>query len=85
MDNVKELPTGDYDAVRTLRHLLSQAEAGEFDSVLVICNKWDTSETEGHLWACWSDMQMKDIWWQAGWLTSYLYRRYFSGIGLVED
>ncbi len=85
MGKVSELPTGEYDAVRTLRHLLSQAEAGEFNNVLVICNQDRDDDKEGEIWASWSDMNVRHVWWLSGWLTSYLCRRYFSGIGIVED
>ena len=87
MTKVAEIPTGKYDAVRTLRQLLAQAEQGDFQHVLVICDNHNRKAdgNTAQIWACWSDMDTRDVWWMAGWLTSYLYRRYFSGIGLVSE
>lgn len=84
--NVRELPAGKYDAVRTLRHLLAQAERGDFNHVLVICNKRtpDPNEDDG-IYANWSDMDAQQVWWLASWLISFLRRRYFSGAGLVKE
>jgi hypothetical protein len=84
VSNVTELPVGKYDAVRTLRHLLAQAERGEIDNVLVICSK-RVSKEENSNWASWSDMGTMEVWWLASWLVSYLRRRYFSGKGILED
>ena len=83
--SVTELPAGKYDAVRTLRHLLAQAEAGDFSHVLVVCDNRHTEGNTAEIWASWSDMDTRDVWWMAGWLVSYLRRRYFSGKGLVSE
>lgn len=85
MGKVLELPTGEYDAVRTLRLLLSEAEAGEFNNVVVICNKRDAENEDGSVWAMWSDMDAQHVWWLTGWLTAFLYRRYFGGFTKDDD
>jgi hypothetical protein len=83
VSNVRELPAGRYDAVRTLRHLLAQAERGDFNHVVVICNKrGESPSSDDEIWACWSDMDATHVWWAASWLVSFLRRRYFSGEGL---
>lgn len=83
--SVTELPTGKYDAARTLRHLLAQAEAGRFNHVLVICDNTTADAATDEIWATWSDMDARDVWWMAGWFVGYLRRRYFSGKGLVNE
>lgn len=84
MPSVTDLGVGKYDAVRTLRILLDQAERGEFQHVLVICDNRKVEGSTGEIWASWSDMDTRDVWWMVGWLTSFLNRRYFSGKGLID-
>ena len=79
MGTLTELPVGEYDVKRTLRHLLAQAEKGEFNYCLVICHKVTKEpEPSDQVWACWSNgMNAQQIWYLAGWLLSYIQRRYF--------
>lgn len=77
-DNVVEIPIGEYDAVRTLRHALQQAERGEFTDVIIIYQKKVEEEDAHDLWCCWSDMQRYDILWMQRWFNSWLNRRYFG-------
>jgi hypothetical protein len=82
MSNVAELPVGQYDAVRTLRHALAQAERGDFtDCVVIVNNRHGTDDDR--VWAVWSDMDAQHVWWLCSWFVSFLRRRYFSGQGLV--
>jgi hypothetical protein len=83
--NVVNLPVGQYDAVRTLRELLTQAERGDFQNVLVVCDNRDTADESGRIWASWSHMDTRDVWFIVGWLFSYVQRRYFSGKGLIDE
>lgn len=79
-NNVTELPVGKFDAVRVLRELLRDAEAGEFDEVMVVYGKARGPYTN----YCWSEMPRYTILWMA----TYLYRavtcRYFKG-HFVDD
>lgn len=75
-DNVKELPVGEYDAVRTLRHNLQQAERGEIDQVIVLCRNVDANDGVT-LWAAWSDMTRYEVLWLQRWFNSWLNKRYF--------
>ena len=77
-DKVTELPTGSYDAVRTLRHLLQQAERGDFDQVAVICMKRSPGDDPDGIWAVWSDMIRMDVHWMASWFKSFITHRYFG-------
>lgn len=81
MSKVTELPTGDYDAVRTLRHLLQEAEEGRVEHV--ICIVTEPCDDEEHpdcqiLAACWSDQKREEILWGARWFNSWLNHRYFG-------
>lgn len=79
VSEVIELPTGQYDAVRTLRHLLQQAEKGEVKNVVVIVFEDDDLDNDSQtLSACWSDMTRMDILWAARWFNSWLNNRYFA-------
>lgn len=84
MANVVELPTGSYDAVRTLRHALAQAERGDFTDCLIVFSRRGGPDGDA-VWTAWSDMHANHVWWLAGWLMSFLRRRYFGGEGLVEE
>lgn len=88
-NKVTELPTGKYDAVRTLRHLLAQAERGDFNQVIVVCNRRiePAEEADGsdEIWCTWSDMRRDNICWLINWLFAFIQRRYFGGIGLVDE
>jgi len=77
-DNVKELPVGEYDAVRTLRHALQQAERGEIDDVIILTNKRDAKDDSYTLDCAWSDMEKRDILWMQRWFNSWLNKRYFA-------
>jgi hypothetical protein len=82
--NVRELPVGEYDAVRTLRSLLAQAERGEITDVIVIATL-DREDDSSDIWASWSRAPSRQhIWWRATWLVEFLKRRYFSGQGQLE-
>lgn len=84
MNEITELPTGEYDAVRTLRHLLAQAEKGQFNHVLVIANRRKEPtekipDGDDAIWATWSDhMTAEHIVWLSTWLSSFLLRRYWG-------
>jgi len=81
-DKVTELPVGKYDAVRTLRHALQQAEAGKIKSVILILTDGlneDDSHVDGvDLWALWSDMTREQVLWCQRWFNSWLNKRYFG-------
>lgn len=78
IDKVTELPVGDYDAVRVLRHALQLAEKGEIDQVVVICCKHHAEGEGSDLWACWSDMVKLEVLWLQRWFNSWLNKRYFG-------
>jgi len=79
---IKELPVGDYDAVRTLRHSLQLAERGEIKTVVVICTDGISeadAKDDGHdIWAVWSDMTRQQVLWCNRWFNSWLNKRYFG-------
>ena len=79
---VHELPTGKFDAIRTLREALSRAETGEIKSVIIICTDGITGEDvpEGgmDLWATWSEMTREQVLWCQRWFNSWLNKRYFG-------
>ena len=78
---VIELPIGDYDAVRTLRHALQKAERGEIKTVILICtdglNEEDAFDGTD-FWANWSDMTREQVLWCHRWFNSWLNKRYFG-------
>lgn len=85
MNNVRELPVGQYDAVRVLRSLLAKAERGEITDVMVITTK-DREGDAADIGVCWSNSPSRQVvWWRATWLIEFLKRRYFSGRGLIEE
>lgn len=79
---VTEIPAGKFDAVRTLRDALSQAEAGEIKSVIIICTDGITEEDANDdgtdLWATWSNMTREQVLWCQRWFNSWLNKRYFG-------
>lgn len=82
MSNVRELPVGKYDAVRTLRHCLQLAEKGEIDNVVLVCqygaSRDEPSDKIMEIWASWSDMERADVLWLTRWLNSFINHRYFA-------
>lgn len=76
---VSELPVGKYNAVRTLRHSLQRAENGEFDQVLIICQRTPGEDDDGvSIDVVWSDMRRLDVLWFSRWLNSFVNYRYFD-------
>ncbi len=87
MAKVIEIPAGEYDAVRTLRHCLAMAEKGEIDDVVLVCSKKGepAKPADGDdIWMTWSDMPRWSVWWYVGWAHAFIYRRYFHGDGPDE-
>ncbi len=87
---VTELPVGKYDAVRTLRHALQQAEAGKIKAVILICSagmprKDDTADAGPGIWACWSEMRRYEVMWCQRWFNSWLDKRYFGDYHSDDD
>jgi len=78
LDNVKDLPTGKYDAERTLRRVLQMAERGDITDVIIITNDRDEEEDSYTLDCAWSDMEKRDILWMQRWFNSWLNKRYFG-------
>lgn len=85
-DVVTELPTGKYDAVRTLRHALQQAERGDIKTVVIVCTDgMDPKGDDGQdIWACWSDMTREQVLWCQRWFNSWLNKRYFGDYHVDE-
>ena len=80
---VTEIPVGKYDAVRTLRSALQQAEDGKIKAVILICSAGlqmeDATEDGGHdIWALWSEMKRHEVLWCQRWFNSWLNKRYFG-------
>ena len=87
---VTELPVGKFDAVRTLRECLQQAEDGKIKTVILICSagmpKEDDTSDGGHgIWACWSEMRRFEILWCLRWFNSWLNKRYFGDYHSDEE
>jgi hypothetical protein len=85
---ITELPVGKYDAVRTLRHLLQQAESGQVTNV--ICITYEGCEDDEHndceiMCASWSNMSRNEILWGARWFNSWLNNRYFARYHEPDD
>ena len=76
-EKVHELPIGKYDAVRTLRHALQQAERGDFTDVIIITRK-NTDDDGWDLDCAWSDLKKQEILWMQRWFNSWLNKRYFG-------
>ncbi len=75
--NVIELPVGKFDAVRTLRDALSEAEKGNIKRVVIICS--DEDAKDGAIqWATWSEMTREQVLWLQRWFNSWLNKRYFG-------
>ncbi len=87
--NVIELPIGEYDAIRTLRHALQKAEKGEIKTVIIICtdglSEKDANKEGTDFWACWSDMTREQVLWCQRWFNSWLNKRYFGDYHSDED
>ena len=82
-DNVKELPVGKYDAVRTLRHALQMAERGDIKTVVIICTN-EKPDGPG-IQAFWSDMPRYEVLWCCRWFNSWLDKRYFGDFHSDDD
>jgi hypothetical protein len=81
--NVREIPAGKFDAVRTLRDALQRAEDGEIKAVVLICSTGlameDAAPDGGHdIWATWSEMRRYEVLWLLRWFNSWLNKRYFG-------
>jgi len=77
LKKVFELSAGKFDAVRTLRDALAEAERGNIDHVIIIA----AEDEEGHpqdLWCTWSHLTRVDVLWMTRWLNSKINHRYFS-------
>jgi len=73
--NVTELPVGKYNAVRTLRQLLAEAERGEIESVMVVT----VSKPNGiGLQYAWSEMTRYNVLWMATYIYRTVVKRYFG-------
>lgn len=84
MKNVVELSAGKFDAVRTLRDALAEAERGDIAHVLIIM----ADDTEGHpqdMWCTWSELARVDVLWLTRWLNSKVSHRYFGKYFDDED
>ena len=80
LSNVTEIPRGEYDAVRTLRHLLAMAEKGEIVRCLVVVAEPIKGDDGAEaMWASWSDMTRESVLWMTRWLQQCITRRYFGG------
>ena len=77
-EKVRELPIGEYNAVRTLRHALQQAERGEFTDVIIITLDQDPDDDGWSLDCAWSDLKKQEILWMQRWFNSWLNKRYFG-------
>lgn len=80
-DNITELPTGTYNAVRTLRHALQKAERGEIVNVIIIAYESDKDDDDDDamtLSSFWSEMSRMDVLWATRWFNSWLNHRYFG-------
>lgn len=89
-DKVTELPVGKYDAVRTLRSALQQAESGKIKTVILICSSGleneDATEDGGHdIWALWSELTRVQVLWCQRWFNSWLNKRYFGDYHSDEE
>ena len=80
MTNVLELSAGKFDAVRTLRDALAEAERGDIDHVLIIMadNADDAPSRPGMIWCTWSELTRVDVLWLTRWLNAKINHRYFS-------
>lgn len=77
-EKVRELPTGKYDAVRTLRHALQQAERGDITDCIIITLKRAKDDDGQDLDCAWSDMTRHEVMWLQRWFNSWLNKRYFG-------
>lgn len=87
---VTELPVGKYDAVRTLREALQQAEEGKITEVILICSsglgcEHHTEDGGNDIWAVWSEMKGYEVLWCQRWFNSWLNKRYFGDYHSDED
>lgn len=80
VEKVTELPVGEYNAVRVLRHALQQAERGDIKTVVIICTDgMDIADQGQDIWAVWSDgMAREQVLWCQRWFNSWLNKRYFG-------
>ncbi len=81
--NVREIPVGKFDAVRTLRDALQRAEDGEIKNVIIICSAGmpkpdDTADPGPGIWVTWSEMRRYEVLWCQRWFNSWLNKRYFG-------
>ncbi len=80
MTNVIELSAGKFDAVRTLRDALAEAERGDINHVIIImADSPDGADNRpGDMWCTWSELTRVDVLWMTRWLNSKINHRYFS-------
>ncbi len=84
-EKIRELPVGEYDAVRTLRHALQQAERGDITDCIIIMMKRDTEGDGQDLDCTWSDMTRHEVLWLLRWFNSWLNKRYFGDFHSDDD
>ena len=85
MADVIEIPVGQYNATRTLRHLLALAEKGRIARCLVVVTEPSPEDEPGEMvYASWSDMTRHEVLWMTRWLNTAINRRYFHGHGPEE-
>lgn len=90
-NKIKELPVGEYDAVRTLRHALQHAEQGKIKNVIIICadglskEECEARGTAADMWASWSDMTREQILWLTRWFNSWINMRYFGMYHVMDE
>ncbi len=81
MKNVIELSAGKFDAVRTLRDALAEAERGDITHVIVIAaDNADEGKIArpGTIWCTWSELTRVDVLWMTRWLNNKIDYRYFG-------
>lgn len=83
LKNVVDIGIGKWDAVRTLRETLREAEEGKIKAVVIVCvdglDEEDFEDDEGQdIWATWSQMHRRDVLWLVRWLNSFVNHRYFG-------
>ena len=84
LKNVVELSAGKFDAVRTLRDALAEAERGDITHVVIIMAD-DAEGRPGNMWCTWSELTRVDVLWLTRWLNSKINHRYFSQWHEADD
>ncbi len=88
LDNVEELPVGNYDAIRTLRTCLQMVEKGEYNRVMVVVQNVPKDEikgTEGAPDVFYSEMPRWEALWLARFLNSFIDHRFFGKFHNDDD